>query len=181
MSALSHSDSGAQPFYPAAVDVALRDGSTIHVRPTTPADRPAIEAFLHGLSPEAIGFRFFGAVDLDWAAGWSTDMEGSEGLALVATSGPEQRILAHAAYVVTGSGRAEVAFMVADDWQQLGVATRMLDLLAVAADASGVSAFTAQVMPSNHRMMQVFRDSGFAVEAAFAQRRDRGRVPDLAR
>ena len=164
MSALSHSDSGAQPFYPAAVDVALRDGSTIHVRPAAAEDRPAIETFLHGLSPEAIGFRFFGAVDLSWAAGWSTDMEGSDGLALVATSGPDHKILAHAAYVVTQPGRAEVAFMVADDWQQLGVATRMLELLAAAADASGVSVFTAQVMPSNHRMVQVFRDSGFKVK-----------------
>ncbi len=164
MSALSHSDSGAQPYYPPAVDVALRDGSTIHVRPAAAEDRPAIETFLHSLSPEAIGFRFFGAVDLSWAAGWSTDMEGSDGLALVATSGPDQVILAHAAYVVTQPGRAEVAFMVADDWQQLGVATRMLELLAAAADQSGVSVFTAQVMPSNHRMVQVFRDSGFRVK-----------------
>jgi acetyl coenzyme A synthetase (ADP forming)-like protein len=162
MSALSHSGPGSYP-YPAAVDVALRDGSTIHVRPATVDDRPAIEEFLHALSPQSIGFRFFGAVDLNWAARWSTDMEGAEGLALVATSGPDQRVLAHSAYVVTDPGHAEVAFMVADDWQKLGVATRMLDLLAAAADAAGIGVLTAQVMPANHNMIQVFRDSGFAV------------------
>jgi len=161
MSALSPTGSGV-PF-PAAVDVALRDGSTVHIRPTVPEDRPAIETFLHALSPESIGFRFFGAVNLDWAAGWSTDMEGSAGLAIVATTGPDQLILAHAAYVRTDPGRAEIAFMVADDWQQKGVATRMLDLLASSAEASGIGVLTAQVMPANHRMIQVFRDSGFAV------------------
>jgi len=40
------------------VDAALRNGSTIHVRPALEADRPAIEAFLHALSPQSIGFRF---------------------------------------------------------------------------------------------------------------------------
>jgi acetyl coenzyme A synthetase (ADP forming)-like protein len=161
MSALSPTGSGLP--YPDAVDVALRDGSTVHIRSAVPQDRPAIETFLHALSPESIGFRFFGAVNLGWAAGWSTDMEGSDGLAIVATTGPDQLILAHAAYVRTDPGRAEVAFMVADDWQQKGVATRMLDLLASWAEASGIGVLTAQVMPANHRMIQVIRDSGFAV------------------
>ena len=53
------------------MDVALRDGSTLHVRPVRPDDAPAIRAFLGELSAESIGFRFFGAPNLEWVTGWS--------------------------------------------------------------------------------------------------------------
>jgi acetyl coenzyme A synthetase (ADP forming)-like protein len=145
------------------VDVALRDGSTLHVRPVTVADRPAIEAFLHALSPESIGFRFFGQIDLDWVANWSTDVDYADRYALVATTGGEERIVAHAAYIRTGGDRAEVAFTVADAWQGQGIATIMLAHLAAAAEEHGIAVFVAEVLPNNHRMIGVFRDSGFAV------------------
>jgi acetate---CoA ligase (ADP-forming) len=158
--------------YPDAseTDVALRDGSTLHIRPVIAGDRPAIEAFLKGLSQESIGFRFFGAANLDWVAGWSVDVDYLDRYALVAVSGPEHRIVAHAAYVrtsgehPTADGRAEVAFLVDDGWQGKGIATIMLAHLAAAAREHGIETFTAEVLPHNHRMIEVFRDSGFPVE-----------------
>jgi acetyl coenzyme A synthetase (ADP forming)-like protein len=153
---------GAYPVS-SVVDVALRDGSTLHVRPVTREDRPAIEAFLHALSPRSVGFRFFGQVDLGWVAAWSTDVDYSDRYALIATTGSEGEVLAHAAYIRTGEERAEVAFTVADAWQGQGIATIMLAHLAAAAEERGISLFTAEVLPSNHRMIAVFRDSGFPV------------------
>jgi hypothetical protein len=47
------------------VDVALRDGSTLHLREVNAADKPAVRQFLDGVSHESIGFRFFGAANLD--------------------------------------------------------------------------------------------------------------------
>ena len=61
-------------------------------------------------------------------------------------------------------GRAEVAFLVADAWQGHGIATLMLAHLAAAAQEHGIETFTAEVLPHNHRMIEVFRDSGFPVE-----------------
>ena len=68
--------------------------------------------------------------------------------------------------------RAEIAFEVADDWHGLrhrhdaarppGRASRR---------AEGIDAFTATVHPSNHRMAQVLRDSGFPVEVTARARR----------
>ena len=40
-------------------DVALRDGSTLRVRPAEPGDREAIRDFLAGLSEESRWLRFF--------------------------------------------------------------------------------------------------------------------------
>ncbi len=150
------------------VDVALRDGSTVCVRPVTVEDRPAIDVFLRGLSPESVGFRFFGAVSFEWVGEWAVDMDYADRYALVAVAGPERRIVAHAAYVRTGSGaaggRAEVAFLVADAWQGHGIATLLLAHLAAAAQEQEIETFTAEVLPHNHRMVEVFRDSGFPVE-----------------
>ena len=72
-------------------------------------------------------------------------------------------IVAHGAYIRIDAGRAEVAFVVADAWQGRGIATIMLAHLAAAAEQHGIATFTAEVMPANHRMVQVFRDSGFPV------------------
>jgi acetyl coenzyme A synthetase (ADP forming)-like protein len=145
------------------VHVALRDGSTLHIRPVTPADRPKMHTFLDELSPESIGFRFFGAVNLEWVTDWSVDVNGGERFALVATTGQEQKVVAHAAYIRTAEDRAEVAFMVADAWQGHGIATIMLAHLAAVADEGGIALFTAEVLPHNHRMIDVFTDSGFPV------------------
>jgi acetyl coenzyme A synthetase (ADP forming)-like protein len=147
-----------------AVDVALRDGSSIHIRPVQVGDGPAIRAFFESLSTESICFRFFGAPNLDWVTNWSVDVDYADRYALVATAGPDHSIVAHGAYVRIDARRAEVAFVVADAWQQRGIATIMLAHLAAAAGQHGIAMFTAEVMPSNHRMIQVFRDSGFPVD-----------------
>src|SRR5690625_4764014 len=47
--------------YPAhwEADVALRDGSTAHLRPITPEDAEALQRFHRAQSPQSIYFRFF--------------------------------------------------------------------------------------------------------------------------
>jgi acetate---CoA ligase (ADP-forming) len=162
---LSASSTRATGAYPHSyeVDVALRDGSALHVRPITDTDGPAMLAFLRGLSPESIALRFFERADLDWVTSWSTDVDYADRFGLVATSGPEQAIVAHAAYIRTGPDRAEVAFMVADAWQQHGIATILLAHLATAAEQHGITVFTAEVLAGNERMIGMLRESGFPV------------------
>lgn len=146
------------------VDVALRDGSTVHIRPVRAADETAIRAFLHGVSRDSIGFRFFGAPDLKWVTAWSLDVDYADRFGLVAETGAPGQIVAHASYVRIDEHRAEVAFLVADAWQGRGISTIMLAHLATVADARGITSFTAQVLPANHRMIEVFRQSGFPID-----------------
>ncbi len=157
--------------YPSAseVDVALHDGSSLHIRPVAVEDRPAIEAFLHTLSPESLAFRFFGGVDLDWVASWSTDVDYSDRYALIATTGPDATIVGHGAYIRIDETRAEVAFMIADAWQGRGIATIMLLHLAAAADEHGISVFLANVLSANQRMLEVFRESGFPLKRSIKE------------
>jgi acetyl coenzyme A synthetase (ADP forming)-like protein len=153
------------PAYPESqsVDVALKDGSSVHIRPIRPGDREAVSNFLRSLSEEAMTYRFFGIPNLQWATNWSLDVDYADRYGLVATLGADHAIVAHAAYVRTGSDRAEVAFVVGDRIQGHGIATIMLGHLAAVAERHGIAVFIASVMPSNHKMVGVFRDSGFPV------------------
>ena len=145
-------------------DIALRDGSTAHVRPVRADDREAIRAFLDGLSQDSITFRFFGRPNLDWVVNWAVDVDYTDRFALVAETGEQPRITAHAAYVRGHGTSAEVAFLVADELQGQGISSTLLVHLAEVARRNGIETFTAEVLPINHRMVEVFRHSGFPVE-----------------
>jgi acetyl coenzyme A synthetase (ADP forming)-like protein len=149
--------------YDREAEIVLRDGSTVHVRPVRPDDERAIREFLKLVSRDSIAFRFFGVPSLDWVVRWSLDVDYADRFALVAETGVPRRIVAHAAYVRDGEERAEVAFLVADAWQGKGISTVLLAQLAAAAERHGITTFTAQVLPANHRMIEVFRESGFPV------------------
>ncbi len=58
---------------------------------------------------------------------------------------------------------AEVAFVVADDYQHHGIGSLLLDELASAASERGIRAFAAETLHENHPMLDVFFHSGFDV------------------
>jgi acetyl coenzyme A synthetase (ADP forming)-like protein len=153
--------------YPAhrAADVALRDGSTAHIRPVRADDRAELSRFFAGLSGQSIGLRFFsGAPDLERISHWAIHVDYRDRYGLVATIG--QEVVAHAAYQRTSDDRAEVAFAVADAHQGRGLGTILLAHLAEAASANGIDAFEAEVLAENHRMLEVFRESGFSLRTS---------------
>ena len=149
----------------AEADVVLRDGSTAHVREAGPADVDALARFIRGLSADSSALRFFtGGVNVDAMARWSAGDDRLGGLALVATIGPGDDIVAQARYVPQGADSAEIAFAVADAWQGHGIATILLAHLGRHASTQGITRFTATVLPANHRMIRMFRESGFPVD-----------------
>lgn len=142
------------------VDVALHDGSTVHVRPVQPDDLPALRVFLGTLSPEDRRLRWFtGAANVDAAARWSAAVDRCEHDGLLATTG-DGTIVGHADWARIGRDRAEVAFEVAAPVQGRGLATILLAHLAFGARAQGIATLVAEVLPENHGMLEVFRRSG---------------------
>jgi len=145
-------------------DIALRDGTTVHVRPVRVEDREPVKAFLEGLSPDSIGFRFFGYPNIEQATTWSLDVDYADRFGLVAVTGDPPEVVAHATYMRMNEQTAEIAFVVADAWQERGISTILLAHLAEIADRHGITTFLAEVLPHNHRMIGVFRASGFPVD-----------------
>ncbi|HKT84303.1 MAG TPA: GNAT family N-acetyltransferase, partial [Solirubrobacterales bacterium] len=160
----------AEP-YPAGreADAVLRDGSTVHLRPVRPEDEEALRDFFAGLDPASQAFRFFsGAVDFEGVARMMASVDYSSHYGLIAERGAERHPVGHGVYIEMASGVAEVAFAVADALQGQGLGTILLAHLAEAAGASGIETFHAEVLPQNHRMIEMFRQSGFPVEIAAA-------------
>jgi succinyl-CoA synthetase alpha subunit/GNAT superfamily N-acetyltransferase len=146
----------------AGFDVALRDGSTVRLRPARPDDFDAVRAFLEALSEESRWLRFFGAgANLRDAA--TVAVRSSQTVSLLAVTGADGHVIGHGIYVRERAGEAEIAFAVSDEWQRHGIATILLAQLADVAVAEGIHTFTALVLPQNHRMIGVFRESGYPV------------------
>src|SRR4030095_15612510 len=141
-------------------DVALRDGSTVHVRPVRAEDAPAVRAFCERLSPRSIALRFFcGFPDLDRAVRWATDVDHQHRYGLIATSAAAARVVPHAGWERDPARpeRAEIAFAIADAMQHNGLGTILLGQLTQAAAQAAVAVLSAEVLPQNHRMLHVFR------------------------
>ncbi len=73
--------------------------------------------------------------------------------------------VAVASYFAVRRRAAEVAFAVSDDFHGKGLATALLERLAVLASARGFEKFEASTLADNTPMLEVFRDSGFEIRA----------------
>jgi acetyl coenzyme A synthetase (ADP forming)-like protein len=146
-------------------DVVLRDGSTVHVRSLRAEDEPGLEAFYGSLSTESRWLRFFSAgVDVVGKARSEAMLDQARAAAVVATTGPDNRIIGDALYVTVRPGVAEVAMAVADAFQSRGVGTRLLEVMAELAASRGVHVFECDVLASNYRLLEVLRESGFRLD-----------------
>ena len=148
-----------------AVDVILKDGSTLRLRSPCSDDAERLITFFAGLSDRSLYLRFHGirtvderlvepVLDPDWV----------ERGALIGTvvDGEGEEVVALANYVrLRDPAVAEAAFTVADAYQRRGIGTRLLERLAARASDHGIARFVAEVMTDNREMLGVFEDAGF--------------------
>jgi GNAT superfamily N-acetyltransferase len=73
------------------------------------------------------------------------------------------RIVAAGSYISRGGGSAEISMGVDDRLQGMGLGTHLLERLAAIAIQNGFRRFQAVAEKENHRMIEVFRRSGFPV------------------
>jgi GNAT superfamily N-acetyltransferase len=145
-------------------DVETIGGSTVHLLPIRPEDGGRLTEFHEHLSPQSVYRRFFfihprlSVAEVERF----THVDYVNRLALVAEH----------SNMLVGVGRyeripeteeAEVAFVVADQFQHHGIGTILLDHLCDAALTNGISTFTAQTLADNQDMLDVFMKSGFRV------------------
>jgi GNAT superfamily N-acetyltransferase len=168
----SDSDSTSEPAavpppnYPSDLErtVVLSDGTCCTLRPIRPDDAKLLVVFHEHLSPRSSYLRFFTfhptlstteverftSVDYVDRLAFVVQVDGK----LVAVGRFERHV---------GTTEAEVAFVVADDYQYHGLGSLLLDELAQAARARGITTFLADTLSENRAMLGVFRHSGFAV------------------
>jgi acyl-CoA hydrolase len=142
--------------------VTLRNGKIIEFRPLLPSDEFAYRNFFYSLKEETIYLRFFYKMKLfshehaqqQWA---SVDYRKNMSIIGLVQRGGFQEIVAIGSYADEGTGRAEVAFVVREDFQGMGVTSHMLPLLESIARENGFSGFVATVLKENRSMLRVFK------------------------
>ena len=155
--------------YPAHLEREVRgkDGFCFLVRPIRPDDAERLVEFHRHLSAHSVYLRFFSFhPNLSPAeVARFTTVDYVDRLALVATDG--DRLLAVARFDrFPGTDEAEVAFIVADDYQHHGIGALLLDELVKAARERGIETFVAQTLAENQSMLDVFRHAGFPISSS---------------
>ena len=149
----------------------LRDGRSLSIRAIRPDDRGLLIDALRNVGPESRYMRFFSSkakfTDDDVRNATEVDFVNVVALVAVVEENGEDRIVGGGRYLRIGAagdgGHAEVAFLVDDDHQGLGIGSRLFRHLVAIARASGIKLFEADVLPANRGMLQLFSRSGFPV------------------
>jgi acyl-CoA hydrolase/RimJ/RimL family protein N-acetyltransferase len=150
----------------------LKDGTEFFFRPVKPTDEPSLSNMLYSLSSDSVRLRYFTHTMTfpHQSVQQLTNIDYRNDLAIVGIvpgfSGDE--IVAIAQYFLEPKDMtAEVAFIVQDEWQKMGMGTFLLNYLAEIAVSRGVKKFYARVMWENRSMLSVFQNSGFKIQTEF--------------
>lgn len=146
----------------------LSTGEPVHIALAGPADLERVREFYAKLSDTAAYYRFFGI---------RRELPDDELRGVVV-----QRLPDHVTLLASIDGRlvgigecvagadadeVEVAFAVADDHRHEGVATLLLERVAMIAHRCGIKRLTARTLPGNVDMLLVFRTVGLPEEQHF--------------
>jgi acetyltransferase len=147
----------------------LRDGRTVLLRPMKPEDEPLWLEMFQNFSEESIRYRFFQIIkdtphevrvrycNIDY------DRE----MAIVAELNEDGRrkILGVVRVGLEPDRKSgEIAFIVADPWQGLGLGTKMVDHMIDVCKDMGVETLYAIMLPDNMRAINLMKKMGFAIK-----------------
>ena len=148
--------------------VRLRNGAAVRVRPIRPDDEPRLLALCQRLSPRTVYQRFFSFRPLrpeDAHAFANVDYR--ERMAVVAEvdTGHEPQLIGVARYAPSAEEAiADIALVVEDGWQGLGLGPILLDAVLRAGEARGIQRFRAYVLADNYRMLKLLNRHAHVIE-----------------
>jgi acetyl coenzyme A synthetase (ADP forming)-like protein len=153
------------------VDVALRSGSTVRIRPAATGDLDSVVDLFARLSDNSVRMRFHGVTTPSRSALLRfVDVDYYSCFSLIAESGLDDgnKAIGLATYMQTGEGRAEMALVVDDSHQGLGLGSVLIEHLGEAAANAGITTFEADVLASNSDMLEVLRNLDLPIETSLS-------------
>lgn len=137
--------------------VTLRNGAAVRLRPVRPEDEPRLLALSERLSPQTVYQRFFSVRRLrpeDAHALANVDYRDRMAIVAEVDTGDTTELIGVARYAPSGEPfTSEVALVVEDRWQGLGLGSILLDEILRAGVSRGVRRFSADVLTENRRML----------------------------
>ncbi|MFP3981815.1 MAG: GNAT family N-acetyltransferase [Desulfobacterales bacterium] len=139
----------------------LESGKTVEFRPLLPSDEFATRNFYYSLQESTVFYRFFyrrkifsrEMLQKQWA---SVDYHQNMTVVGMVQRGKHKEIVAIGSYGQAEKDVAEVAFVVKEDYQGMGLGSYLLELLERIARENKYKAFTATVLSENRAMIRVF-------------------------
>jgi len=147
----------------------LKNGQVVLLRPVKPEDEPMWLEWFQSLSEESIRYRFFQMLkDTPHAVRVRyCNIDYDREIAIVAELMDEGRrkILGVARLSAEPDGKSgELAFIVGDRWQNMGLGTEMVDYVLDIATRKGVESVYSIMLPDNYRALSLTKKMGFDIE-----------------
>jgi RimJ/RimL family protein N-acetyltransferase len=141
------------------MEVEIRDGTKLVLRPIEPGDKDALASGFDRLSDESRYRRFFAPLNrlspMDLA--YLTEVDHHDHEAIIAFEPKTGETVGVARFVRSENPEiAEVAVTVIDDWHGKGVATTILEALVERAREEGVTHFVAVILSENDAAIELF-------------------------
>ena len=153
----------------------MNDGNQVTIRPIRPEDEPLIAKFHETLSDRSVYLRYFCSLSLSRRVAHERLLRICFGdydreMALVAEhtdpANGERRILGVGRMnKLHGRNEAEVAALVSDRYQKMGLGHELLRRVVQIARDEKLSLVSAEMLPDNVAMQAVFRRLGFRIRA----------------
>lgn len=154
----------------ALADQNVQAAQAITFRAIKPDDAEIEQAFVRGLSDVSKNLRFFSGMKqlspklLEQFT--HPSFPGDYALIATIADNVSERQIGVARYLPTGTqGVAEFAVVVADDWQRLGIASRLMHGIICIAAVAGVQRLEGIILRDNFRMLKLARKLGFTTLA----------------
>jgi acetyltransferase len=147
----------------------LSDGTLVSIRPIRPEDAIIERDFVNSLSEQSRYFRFMyslSKITPDLLSRF-TQIDYDREMALIAVTEDQGKVrqVGVARYAgMPNRSCCEFAIVVADDWQNKGLARRLMRALIDAARSRRYARMEGQVLAGNHRMLDFVKSLGFEVE-----------------
>jgi len=153
-------------------DWAMKDGTTVTIRPIRPEDEPLMVKFHETLSDRSVYLRYFGSLSLKTRIAHERLIRICFGdydreLALVAeVKGPEGPQIVGVGRLnrVAASDEAEVAILVTDAYQNRGLGAELLRRAVRVAREEGIRVLTSEMMADNLAMQVISKALGFRLQ-----------------
>ena len=141
-------------------------GLSIKIRPVRISDEPLLKEFFYSLTDETV-YRRFASARKDMPHNRLQDftvIDSDKQMILLALLENEekQELIGIGQYNINeDTHMGDVAFVVRDDHQHLGVGTELLKYLTYLGKRKGLMGFTAEVLSDNEPMKTIFKEIGF--------------------
>jgi len=147
----------------------LKNSQEVILRPIKPEDEPMWLEMFQSFSEESIRYRFFQMlkdtpheVRVRYC---NVDYDREVAIVAEMVENGKRKILGVSRVSIETDGKSsEMAFIVSDYWQGLGLGTKMVDYVLDLAKAKGVENVYAIMLPDNYRALSLTKKMGFNID-----------------